>query len=179
MVSREGRSTRSLSWTDRVGNILPQDLFFSHFDTKDDFITDDETTIVITHCPKGSPEWAAWILAEHRASPLPIEVLFPPTKDPLSLLEPQWPLADLNKEVAVVGTGSIGSAAALALAMYGVRKITLVDDDRLLWHNLVRHECTRTAVGKYKVDAVAEAIKLRWPASKVEPLRLNMISDAN
>jgi hypothetical protein len=56
---------------------------------------------------------------------------------------------------------------------------TLVDDDRLRWHNLVRHQCTRGSVGKYKVDAVAEAIKGRWPAAEVKALRLNVISDAD
>jgi hypothetical protein len=97
----------------------------------------------------------------------------------LSLLKPNWPLRDLTEEVAVIGAGSIGSAAALALAMYGVRKITLVDDDRMLWHNLVRHQCTRHSVGKYKVDAVADAIKSRWPATEVEALRLNVVFDAD
>ena len=136
-------------------------------------------TIVVSHCPSGKSEWAGWLIASNRAFPIDIEVLPAPRTDPLPALEPQWPLADLTREVAVVGTGSIGSAAALALAMYGVRKLTLVDDDRLLWHDLVRHQSPRDSVGKYKVDAVAEAIRLRWPATKVEALRMNVIADAD
>ena len=163
----------------RTNYPLPAEDFCASLDADPGLFADDDGTIVVTHCPRGRPEWAAWLLASDEAEPLDIEVVHPPTTDPLPLLEPQWPLGDLTGEVAVVGIGSIGSAAALALAMYGVRKITLVDDDRLLWHNLVRHQCTRHSVGKYKVDAVAEAIRGRWPAAKVEALRLNVISDAD
>ena len=166
-------------WVARTNYPLPAEDFCASLDSDPGLLADDDGTIVVTHCPRGRPEWAAWLLASDEAEPLDIEVVHPPTTDPLPLLEPQWPLGDLAGEVAVVGIGSIGSAAALALAMYGVRKITLVDDDRLLWHNLVRHQCTRHSVGKYKVDAVAEAIRGRWPAAKVEALRLNVISDAD
>lgn len=135
--------------------------------------------IVVTHCPQGAPEWAGWLMASDEAGPMELEVMQPPATDPLRLLGPNWPLNDLAGEVVIVGVGSIGSAAALALAMYGVRKITLVDDDRMLWHNLVRHQATRHAVGRYKVDAVRDAIRLRWPAADILALRLNVISNAN
>lgn len=177
---RAGEDLHTLhAWVARTNYPLPVEVFRARLDAEPGLLADDDGTIVVTHCPRGRPEWAAWLLVSDEAVPLDIEVVHPPTTDPLLLLEPQWPLGDLSGEVAVVGTGSIGSAAALALAMYGVRKITLVDDDRLLWHNLVRHQCTRDSVGKYKVDAVAEAIRHRWPAAKVEALRLNVISDAN
>jgi molybdopterin/thiamine biosynthesis adenylyltransferase len=109
-----------------------------------------------------------------------ITLLHPADADPLAGLPAAWPLHDTRRaSVAVVGAGSIGSAAASTLAMYGVGSITLVDDDRLLWHNLSRHQGTRAHVGRYKVDALAEAIASRWPGSAVEPLRLNVISDAD
>ena len=157
---RAGEDLHALhAWVARTSNPLPVEDFRASLDADPGLLADDGGTIVVTHCPRGRPEWAAWLLASHEAVPLDVEVVHPPTTDPLPLLEPQWPLSDLTREVAVAGTGSIGSAAALAPAMYGVRKITLVDDDRLLWHNLVRHQCTRHSVGKYKVDAVAEAIR--------------------
>lgn len=177
------RANKSLhilhAWLARTGSSLPIDFFRASLDAEPGHIPDGDGIIVVSHCPQGKPEWAAWLLARRRAVPIDVETVPSPTTDPLSALEPRWPLSDLAREVAVVGTGSIGSAAALALAMYGVRKITLVDDDRLLWHNLVRHQSTRDSIGKYKVDAVAEAIRLRWPATEVEPLRMNVISDAD
>ena len=135
--------------------------------------------IMVTHSDENGREWAGWRLTAGLASPLVLDVLRYPDDDPLELLEPKWPVHDLTEEVAVVGVGSIGSATALALAMYGVRNITLVDPDRLQWHNLVRHQCTRHAVGRYKVDAVSDAIRLRWPAANVVALRDNVIADAD
>jgi hypothetical protein len=167
------------AWVARTSYPLPAKVFYAGLDAKPTLLDADNATIVVTHCVQGNREWAAWLLVSHEAVPLDVEVVDPPATDPLPSLEPRWPLNDLTGEVAVVGAGSIGSAAALALAMYGVRRITLVDDDRLLWHNLVRHQCTRDSIGKYKVDAVAEAIRRRWPAAAVEALRLNVISDAD
>jgi molybdopterin/thiamine biosynthesis adenylyltransferase len=141
--------------------------------------TDRGEAILVTHCPQGEHEWAGWRLSADDASPLGVHLLLLPDADPLALLEPRWPVHDLSDEVAVIGVGSIGSAAAFALAMYGVRKITLVDHDRLLWHNLVRHQSSRFAVGQYKVDAVADTIRQRWPAAEVLALRLNVITDAD
>jgi molybdopterin/thiamine biosynthesis adenylyltransferase len=140
---------------------------------------DHGETIVVTHCPQADPEWAGWRLSADHANPMELDLLRPQDADPLALLEPRWPVHDLSDEVVVVGVGSIGSAAAYALAMYGVRKITLVDHDRLRWHNLVRHQSTRYAVGQYKVDAVSDAIRLRWPSAEVLALRLNVIADAD
>jgi len=153
--------------------------FHACLDAEPVLLADTADTIVVTHCPQGTPEWAGWLLTSDNAVALEVDVLHPPTADPLQLLEPNWPVRDLTGEVAIVGAGSIGSAAALALGMYGVRQITLVDDDRLRWHNLVRHQCTRNFVGYYKVDAVSEAIRKHWPAANVRALRLNVIADAD
>ncbi|HEY5989073.1 MAG TPA: ThiF family adenylyltransferase [Streptosporangiaceae bacterium] len=177
------RATPSLHATHarlaRIGYALDAASFREQLDISQGSLADHGATIVVTHCPQGNPEWAGWRLTLEQASPLELDVLHPPTDDPLALLEPKWPVHDLGEEVVVVGVGSIGSAAASALAMYGVRKITLVDDDRLLWHNLVRHQSTRHAVGQYKVDAVSDAIRSRWPATKTLALRLNVIAHAD
>ncbi len=165
-------------WLIRIGHSLRRTLFCVLLGIPLDYVA-GEKTILVTYCPDGTPVRAGWLLTDDRAVPVDLDVLRPSTADPLPLLEPGWPLRDLSGEIAVVGVGSIGSATALALAMYGVHRITLVDDDRLRWHNLVRHQTTRHAVGQYKVDAISQAIKQRWPATEVEPLRLNVISDAN
>ena len=135
---------------------------------------------VITHVPGAVREWAAWALARDGATPAMVTVLRPPDANPLVVLSPAWPLRDIAAEsIAVIGAGSIGSATAHALAMYGIGAITLVDDDRLLWHNLARHQGSRGDIGRYKVDALAGALARRWPGTTIEPLRLNVISDAD
>jgi hypothetical protein len=107
-------------------------------------------------------------------------VLHDEQADPIVELSENWPVDALaDAHITVIGVGSIGSSVAHALAMAGVGHLSLVDDDRLLWHNLVRHQSTRRDVGRYKVDAVADAITSRWPRTSVDPLRLNVITDAH
>ncbi|WP_425559020.1 ThiF family adenylyltransferase [Kutzneria kofuensis] len=48
------------------------------------------------------------------------------------------------------GAGSIGGAAAHALAAYGVGRLHLLDPDRLEWHNLPRHVCGEKHVGRFQ-----------------------------
>jgi molybdopterin/thiamine biosynthesis adenylyltransferase len=135
---------------------------------------------VITHVPGGDPEWAAWAVSRDGVTASIVTILPMPTADPLARLASAWPLPDLaNTAVTVVGAGSIGSAAAHAVAMAGNGTISLVDDDRLLWHNLARHQETHRDVGRYKVDALAESLSRRWPAATIEPLRLNVICNAD
>jgi hypothetical protein len=140
----------------------------------------DAATPVITHVRDEDREWAAWSVSLDYAAPAMVTVLHPKDTDPLAGLPPAWPLQDMaDASVVVIGAGSIGSAAAEALAMYGTGTITLVDDDRLLWHNLSRHQGNRGEVGRYKVDALADAMAERWPGTTTEPLRLNVITDAD
>jgi molybdopterin/thiamine biosynthesis adenylyltransferase len=73
-----------------------------------------------------------------------------------------------SKRVGVIGLGSGGSFVALSLAMSGVGKFVLVDDDTLETANVVRHAADLRDVGKPKVQAVAELIKQRNPKAEVE-----------
>ena len=167
------------AWLTRTGSGLEAARFLDLLNIAPGLPINHGAMVIVTYCQLGDPEWAAWRLTASHASSLDMDVLPSPASDPRTLLEPNWPLHDLTGEVAVVGAGSIGSAAAMALAMYGVRRITLVDNDRLRSHNLVRHQSVRSAVGEYKVDAVSNAIRLRWPASELQALRLNVIAHAD
>lgn len=73
-----------------------------------------------------------------------------------------------QKRVAVVGLGSGGGLAALQLAMSGVGKFVLVDDDVLEETNIVRHIADRRYLGQSKVEAVADLIRQRNPNAAVE-----------
>lgn len=73
-----------------------------------------------------------------------------------------------RKRVAVVGLGSGGGQVALSLAMSGVGRFVLVDDDMLEEGNIMRHVADRRYLGQPKVQAVAELIQLRNPRAEVE-----------
>ena len=73
-----------------------------------------------------------------------------------------------TKRVGVVGLGSGGGFVALTLAMSGVGKFVLVDDDVLENTNIVRHVADSRYIGRPKAEAVAELIKLRNPDAEVE-----------
>ncbi len=76
-----------------------------------------------------------------------------------------------TKKVAVVGLGSGGGLVALQLAMSGVGRFVLVDDDVLEEGNIVRHVADRRYLGQHKVDAVADLIKHRNPNAQVDKRR--------
>jgi len=73
-----------------------------------------------------------------------------------------------QRKVGIVGLGSGGSFVALSLAMSGVGKFVLVDDDTLETTNVVRHAADLRDVGRPKVEAVADLIRQRNPAAEVE-----------
>lgn len=73
-----------------------------------------------------------------------------------------------TKKVAVVGLGSGGGLVTLQLAMSGVGRFVLVDDDVLEETNIVRHVADRRYLGQHKVDAVADLIKHRNPNAQVD-----------
>ncbi len=73
-----------------------------------------------------------------------------------------------QKRVGVVGLGSGGGFVALSLAMSGVGKFVLVDDDLLEAANLVRHVADSRYVGQPKAQAVADLIRQRNHLAEVE-----------
>lgn len=78
-------------------------------------------------------------------------------------------LAHLQQQtVAVIGLGSGGGFVSTGLAMSGVGRFLLIDDELLEAENLVRHVADQRALGRQKAEAVAELIGFRNPAAQVE-----------
>ncbi len=75
-----------------------------------------------------------------------------------------------ERTVGVIGLGSGGSFAAVALAMSGVGRFILIDDDVLEPANIVRHAADRRDLGRSKAAAVANLIHQRNPAAAVEAI---------
>ena len=80
-----------------------------------------------------------------------------------------------GKTVAIVGLGSFGSQIAIELAKAGVGRFMLLDFDRVELHNLSRHTCTASELGRLKTDAIADAILGKNPYAQVEryPVDIN------
>ena len=72
------------------------------------------------------------------------------------LMESDW--MD-HKCVLIAGCGSVGSCMALQLARSGVGRMILVDTDCVEIHNVCRHQCGLTDIGRYKADAVEERVR--------------------
>ena len=73
-----------------------------------------------------------------------------------------------GKAVAVIGLGSGGGFVAQTLAMSGVGRFVLIDDDVLELTNVVRHVADLRYLGQPKVEAVADLIRQRNPKAAVE-----------
>lgn len=131
----------------------------------------------------GMPAFSGWLVQRHGAVPFAVQT--EPDDLGASQLVGDWPLRQLsNVSITVVGTGSIGSAAADGLSRVGLGRIHLVDPDRLLWHNTIRHHLGPESVGRYKVDALASGFAERDAdtnaASRTTfvPHRLNVVDHA-
>jgi len=76
----------------------------------------------------------------------------------------------LHGSVLIIGAGGLGCPAALALGAAGVRRIAVVDDDRVDPSNLHRQVLFGDAdVGELKAVAFARALARRFPALDVVP----------
>ncbi|PWI31921.1 hypothetical protein DI392_17980 [Vibrio albus] len=74
-----------------------------------------------------------------------------------------------NLNVAVVGCGGSGSIAAEGLVRMGFRRLTLIDADRVEYHNLNRLQGAGEGdIGKPKIQVVAEHLKRIFPDTDIE-----------
>ena len=79
-----------------------------------------------------------------------------------------------QKTALIIGCGSVGSLIALELARAGVGKFILVDGDTLEIHNICRHQLGFKDLGRYKVDAMLDAIHNINPLAEVKTYRGNI-----
>jgi molybdopterin-synthase adenylyltransferase len=135
--------------------------------------------ILVTEDENGDNHFSAWAVSRDQAVPVPLD-LVEDDSPRLAPLMKSWPITTLiDKRVGVLGVGSIGSATAQALVSYGVGKIVLVDPDRLLWHNLARHQLPARYVGLNKANAMADWLLERDPKLVVCGFDLDVIEDAD
>ncbi len=73
-----------------------------------------------------------------------------------------------TKKVVIIGMGSGGSLLAVYLAKSGLKNFIFLDDDRLETHNIIRHICDLSQLGRYKTHAVKEFIEKRIPDVNIQ-----------
>jgi molybdopterin/thiamine biosynthesis adenylyltransferase len=73
-----------------------------------------------------------------------------------------------DRTVTVIGLGTGGSFAAVELARCAVGSFRLVDFDRLELHNVARHACGVSDLGRLKTEAIRDAILNVNPAAKID-----------
>jgi hypothetical protein len=126
-----------------------------------------------------SPTWAAWQVSRTDARWFPL-TLVDETAPLLFPLAGSWPVEGVaGRHVSVIGAGSIGSAAAMALAAHGVRQMTIVDPDHLEPRNFARHQLHRRVTGRRKAMALRDHLLDRDPDLTVDARILNVITDAD
>lgn len=99
--------------------------------------------------------------------------------------------------VNIIGCGSVGGFVARALAYAQPSPLRLVDDEILEVHNVPRHVCDLTSVGKNKAEAVRSTLRrsdphliveavpndvrhvLRTDAARLQPAALSVVAVAN
>lgn len=74
-----------------------------------------------------------------------------------------------NTHVMVIGVGGLGNSAAQYLAAAGIGRLTLVDFDRIEFHNLHRQPLFGVNdVGAYKAETAARKLRENYPALDIE-----------
>ena len=73
-----------------------------------------------------------------------------------------------DRKVAVVGLGSGGSHVVIELAKAGVGKFVLVDYDRIELHNIIRHVCGLSDLGRLKTNVMRDHVLDKNPFAEVE-----------
>lgn len=80
-----------------------------------------------------------------------------------------------ESSVGIAGLGGLGSNAAVALARAGIRRLVLVDFDKVEESNLNRQYYFIDQIGKNKVDALKENIEKINPEVKIEIINQKLL----
>ena len=71
--------------------------------------------------------------------------------------------------------GSGGSLLAVYLSKSGVKDFIFIDDDQLETHNIIRHICDLTQIGRFKTKAVKDYIEFRVPEVSITTVEKNSL----
>lgn len=72
-----------------------------------------------------------------------------------------------NKKIFVVGAGSLGSYVISELPKIGIKNMTIVDSDKMLMENIMRHSLGAKDVNYSKVISMKFELELKYPEVKI------------
>lgn len=171
MRARPGLSLKVEAFRDHVRGIFDPGAHAGLVITVTSRLTEDERAY-------GVEEVVGWTVT--REGVYPVDLVVEPETVGLGQLEGHWPVEGMqNLRVLVVGLGSIGGIVAESLAGYGVGHIDLLDPDRFLWHNAVRHILGRESVGAFKAVALKRHLETKWSESDFTAHILDVAEDAH
>lgn len=81
-----------------------------------------------------------------------------------------------SRRVVLIGAGAIGSHVADCLAREGRFSWTVIDDDRLLPHNIARHVAVHDHVPEYKARLISEQINHILPQDSARAIVANLFA---
>ena len=79
-----------------------------------------------------------------------------------------------SARVGIAGAGGLGSNAAMLLVRAGVKSLTIADFDRVNESNINRQFFFRRQIGRKKVDALAENLRMIEPDVDLEMLDMRL-----
>jgi molybdopterin/thiamine biosynthesis adenylyltransferase len=80
----------------------------------------------------------------------------------------------INKNVLVIGAGSVGSAICEEVIKAGIINLSVIDKDILLPENCYRHNCGFRYVNKKKAEAVKLKLESYYPHAEVKAYSLSI-----
>ncbi|HHV13080.1 MAG TPA: hypothetical protein GXX75_22665 [Clostridiales bacterium] len=83
----------------------------------------------------------------------------------------------LDKKVAIIGAGSLGSYVANEVIRSGVKQLTIYDDDTLSEQNILRHTIGMSGVGYTKVIALKATLQHIHPEILVNSISARFFED--
>ncbi|NTU81874.1 MAG: ThiF family adenylyltransferase [Chloroflexales bacterium] len=133
--------------------------------------------LVLAPAPGGPPTAQAYSVGPDGLTSVPCSVVRPHL-DYGRRLHGLFETSQLaGKCVAVIGLGSGGSLVATMLARCGLGRMRLVDFDRLEVHNLARHACGLSDIGRYKTRAMRDLLLEISPLVDVETYEVDVLAD--
>lgn len=84
-------------------------------------------------------------------------------------------LKNIEKKVAVIGCGSVGSHLVQGLFDIGIQHVLLIDPDTLSFENINRHICGAADVGNKKTIALKNQLRRHYPTSQIHVCSENVI----
>lgn len=75
----------------------------------------------------------------------------------------------VSNHLVLIGTGTFGSIFSfIFLKKYAIKKLTLIDPDKVTTRNLNNQIYSKKHLGKYKVDVLKEILSYHYPSLKIE-----------